>query len=200
MAEKWSRTSRPNQAVDECELRWDLVCDWEKESFIAGYEAAKKEERLKLSELYSHGSDVQKIASAYLKSKGIEGALLPYAENRFIDGYVVAQEHAHAALEEAESRIDELQSKLSDAGILTTEHLLGADNSSNNSNGWISVKDRLPDKDSTVLVYTKDHDTYMAKIYEDGEAWPISNSCGCCGGEEKFTHWMPLPAAPKEEA
>lgn len=64
---------------------------------------------------------------------------------------------------------------------------------------WISVKDRMPDKDSTVLIYTEAHDTYMAKIYKDGEAWPISNSCGCCGTEEKFTHWMPLPQPPKEE-
>jgi len=61
-----------------------------KAAFIAGCEAAKKQERLKLSELYSHGSDVQKIASAYLKNKGIEGALLPYAENRFIEGYQAA--------------------------------------------------------------------------------------------------------------
>lgn len=64
---------------------------------------------------------------------------------------------------------------------------------------WISVKDRLPDKDQTVLIYTDGHETYLAKIYEDGEAWPVSNSCGCCGTEEKFTHWMPLPQPPKEE-
>lgn len=72
-------------------------------------------------------------------------------------------------------------------------------NSSNDSNGWISVRDRLPDKDSTVLIYTEAHDTYMAKIYKDGEAWPISNSCGCCGTEEKFTHWMSLPKPPEKE-
>jgi hypothetical protein len=65
---------------------------------------------------------------------------------------------------------------------------------------WISVKDRLPEKDHTVLIYTREHEIYMAKIYENNEAWPISNSCGCCGREEKFTHWMPLPEAPKEES
>jgi hypothetical protein len=98
-----------------------------KYGFLAGYQAAKKEERLKLAELYSHGSDVQKIASAYFKSKGITGALLPYAENRFIDGYLAAQEHAHAALEEAEAKIQELQDQLADVSKVmpdTCEHIL----------------------------------------------------------------------------
>lgn len=63
---------------------------------------------------------------------------------------------------------------------------------------WINVKDRLPEEKQTVLIYTDEHETYMARIYENNEAWPISNSCGCCGGEEKFTHWMPLLKPPTE--
>ena len=123
----------------------------------------------------------------------------------FLAGYEAAKEHAHAALEEAEAEIDRLQTKLSEAGILTTEHLIDASkmvdvSSSATLNNWISVKDRLPEKDSTVLIYTDEHDIYMAKIYGENEAWPISNSCGCCGREERFTHWMPLPQPPKEEA
>jgi hypothetical protein len=43
LAEEWSRTPRPNQDVDECELRWSLVCDWEKESFLAGYHLRDEE-------------------------------------------------------------------------------------------------------------------------------------------------------------
>ena len=122
----------------------------------------------------------------------------------FLAGYQAAKEHAHAELEEADVEIDRLQTKLSDAGILTTEHLIDASkmvdvSSSVPLNNWISVKDRLPEKDSTVLIYTEAHDTYMAKIYKDSEAWPISNSCGCCGREERFTHWMPLPQPPKED-
>lgn len=42
MAEEWSRTPRPNQDVDEYQLSWDFVCEWEKESFLAGYQAAQQ--------------------------------------------------------------------------------------------------------------------------------------------------------------
>jgi len=43
MAEEWSRTPRQNQDVEEYQLSWDFVCEWEKESFLAGYQAAKLE-------------------------------------------------------------------------------------------------------------------------------------------------------------
>jgi hypothetical protein len=42
MAEEWSRTPPPNQDVDEYQLSWDFVCEWEKESFLAGYQAAQQ--------------------------------------------------------------------------------------------------------------------------------------------------------------
>lgn len=72
-------------------------------------------------------------------------------------------------------------------------------NFSNNSNGWISVKERLPETEREVLICTERKFIYMARIYEDGEAWPVSNGCGCCGKQEAFTHWMSLPETPKEE-
>ena len=64
---------------------------------------------------------------------------------------------------------------------------------------WISVKDRLPETEREILIYTDCEYIYMARMYEDGEAWPVSNGCGCCGYKESFTHWMPLPEAPKEK-
>jgi hypothetical protein len=233
-------------------------------AFIAGYEAAKKEERLKLSELYSHGSDVQKIASAYLKSKGIEGALLPYAENRFIDGYAVAQEHAHAALEEAEARIQELRDQLMEesGGRLklfkndadakaayqecleeidldkawqegykaaqeeadTCEHILDMSkmvdvSSSETLNNWISVKDRLPEDGTgwlTVYGSIPNLRFFVGPGYYDyaKKEWlsrflnyrARTDAANLVTDQieylpfEQVTHWMPLPAAPKEEA
>ena len=42
LAEEWSRTPRQNQDVEEYQLSWDFVCEWEKESFLAGYQAAQQ--------------------------------------------------------------------------------------------------------------------------------------------------------------
>lgn len=120
--------------------------------------------------------------------------------NGFLAGYQAAQEHAHAALEEAEAEIDRLQTKLSDAGILTTEHLIDVSkmvSSSETLNNWISVKDRLPGECAGLLI------VYHASLKEIGTSyydedmwcsspWPMTS--------EGVTHWMPLPAAPKEEA
>ncbi len=84
---------------------------------------------------------------------------------------------------------------------------------------WISVKDRLPEPDQGVLVFTITIETYgkhkeKKKIYRniyygyhDGEEWLTSYCHGCeyiYKINEKFpeefievTHWMPLPEPPK---
>jgi hypothetical protein len=96
----------------------------------------------------------------------------------YLAGYQAAQEHAHAALEEAEAEIDRLQTKLSDAGILTTEHLLGADNSSNNSNGWISIKDRLPEDWECCLWYASSRGEFDCG-WENNECINLRCKTGC---------------------
>lgn len=111
------------------------------------------------------------------------------------DGYKAAQEHAHAALEEAEAKIDKLQTKLSDAGILTTDHILDATKMVD-VHGWISVKDRMPGECAGLLIV---YHAYLKEIgtsyYDDdmwcSSPWPINS--------EGITHWMPLPEPPKEE-
>lgn len=57
---------------------------------------------------------------------------------------------------------------------------------------WISVKDRLPNKDETVLCFGKYHNIgfydYDDEIWrEEGEYVEIT-----------VTHWQPLPQSPKE--
>lgn len=57
---------------------------------------------------------------------------------------------------------------------------------------WISVKERLPEKDEEVLCFFvyPDLTTMCQNVYYGGGRWL---------GEGNFvTHWMPLPEPPKE--
>ena len=79
---------------------------------------------------------------------------------------------------------------------------------------WISVKDRLPEDDSTVLVVaiaefaariTFGMYRRVVKIFDDDEdAWeildPIHNLSWSWASNQnaEVTHWMPLPELPEE--
>ena len=63
-------------------------------------------------------------------------------------------------------------------------------------NPWISVDDRLPCENKSVLVFTgEEWDTFefktIAYLANDGE-WRGS----CCGKHIDVTHWMDLPEPP----
>lgn len=63
---------------------------------------------------------------------------------------------------------------------------------------WISVKDRLPESEGMVLVYAKSQDPKTPLIvvthYAPGEGF-----CGLVSvWADVVSHWMPLPAPPKE--
>ena len=106
----------------------------------------------------------------------------------FLTGYKAAQEHAHAALEEAEVKIDRLET---------------------NTHGWISVKDRLPEipengYSNRVLLLRADGFIVIAKLEKCvrfvrplQEALIVETDNG--DPIEEFTHWQELPEPPKEE-
>ena len=63
-------------------------------------------------------------------------------------------------------------------------------------NGWVNVKDRLPDDRLTVILFYNGRVTFG---YLD--AWDYEYFSPEFEGklrENKVTHWMPLPASPKE--
>ena len=73
------------------------------------------------------------------------------------------------------------------------------------SNEWISVEDRLPDKNVGVLTLT-DGDviqgSYDPTEEDVNDRWYYVklriHGCGCCGTEsDKTTHWQQLPDPPK---
>ena len=70
---------------------------------------------------------------------------------------------------------------------------------------WISVEDRLPEKDGEYLFYgdqyfVPDHngDPDNYKRIKSGY-WIVNQSLPDYIGNMIFTHWMPLPEPPKEE-
>lgn len=67
-------------------------------------------------------------------------------------------------------------------------------------NEWISVKDRLPSKNENVIAYRGNHIGDMMNIYTylgEGE-WEDDYGYWSKTENEGITHWMHLPAPPKE--
>jgi hypothetical protein len=76
-------------------------------------------------------------------------------------------------------------------------------NSSNNSNGWISVKQQMPDVHEEVLVniiYPIEKIEKLAYRLEGDKAewFVLPDPQGYFWNEEWVTHWMPLPKSPEE--
>jgi len=67
--------------------------------------------------------------------------------------------------------------------------------------GWISVDERLPEKETSVLVWATwdgSDDQILVADWRDWEGAPIWHDS--MNGEYRIhgiTHWMPLPEAPK---
>ena len=60
---------------------------------------------------------------------------------------------------------------------------------------WISVKDRLPEKEGRYLIYDGDRVDAADYIYNSGPIW-LDTAEGYYN--YKPTHWMPLPEPPRK--
>ena len=103
------------------------------------------------------------------------------------DGYKVAQEHAHAALEEAEAEMAKMKDQLAGVSKVMPQ--------------WISVKDRLPDIYQRVLILIRGR-IFISSIEEEYGDEYRDGAIRFWDGDwdwPEVTHWMPLPAPPKEE-
>jgi hypothetical protein len=145
----------------------------------------------------------EEMAEEYAKKQG-----QPWGcEEHFLAGYKAAQEHAHAALEEAEVRIQELQDQLAGVSKVmpdTCEHIVDVSkmvdvSSSATLNNWISVRTRLPDRNTNVLAWIKCGTSEYVFI-ETASGDPSECSGWKHYNKDQVTHWMPLPEPPKEEA
>ena len=67
-------------------------------------------------------------------------------------------------------------------------------------NGWISVKDRLPDKNGQYLCwFGKNIVAKGMAIVTYLEMWQAFGSLESLENYPNVTHWMPLPEPPEEE-
>jgi len=141
----------------------------------------------------------------------------------FLAGYQAAKEHAHAALEKAEVRMQELRDQLmeesggrlklfkddADAKAAYQEALEEIELDKAYHQGlkdgapqWISVKEGMPEEDVTVLAFVH-YSVDGAKLERidsaayRGRLWLMGRDIY---SEGFITHWMPLPQPPKEEA
>ena len=62
--------------------------------------------------------------------------------------------------------------------------------------GWISVKDRLPDKAGSYLVIGKSGGATVTRWYMPSEFYPKGHFGG--NGADYIRYWMPRPEPPKE--
>ena len=70
------------------------------------------------------------------------------------------------------------------------------------TNGWISVKDRLPENEQYVLLWTKTGVMTYAQYLNDEphRPWITYDEDGSIRvWDNVVTHWLPLPEPPKEE-
>lgn len=68
---------------------------------------------------------------------------------------------------------------------------------------WISVEERLPEKEEYVLIRFRNNDMSVACVFDRWSGytfWRAQTDEGWCADcDTEPTHWMPLPEPPKEE-
>lgn len=114
----------------------------------------------------------EELAEGYgWKMWGIDSGNAKIAIEAFLAGYQAAQEHAHAALEEAEVKSDRAcQQELQAA-----------------ASQWISVKEKLPNFGAVVLTANTIGSVNTKYFGVNGFR------------DEQVTHWMPLPTRPSTQ-
>ena len=67
-------------------------------------------------------------------------------------------------------------------------------------NKWISVKDELPEKNTAVLIYRGAYIGSLISVYTyiGHDEWEDEYGYWSRTDDEGITHWMSLPAPPKE--
>ncbi|MFO0003840.1 MAG: DUF551 domain-containing protein [bacterium] len=146
------------------------------------------------------------MAQQYISTIADTHSVKAACEKAFLAGYKAAQEHAHAALEEAEARMEEIKDQVADADKVmpdSCEHILDMEKMVD-VNGWISVKDGRPEPEKVVLAYNPTMFGVTTAVRSVVNHWLLTQpafgtTLGINGKPPVVTHWQPLPEPPKEE-
>lgn len=163
----------------------ELTKEWLKQT-IAEYEANRDELPFGLDTNSAIGLQAFKLALASLEAE-------PVAVN---DDMAYAFHHALSDSSLGSDEIEEIKTGLR-AALANVSYPVTLD-------GWISCSERMPKKNQNVLISVNfDSDLveplicsarYTGSTFRRGEATIKPGN-----GIEQATHWMPLPAAPKQE-
>lgn len=61
---------------------------------------------------------------------------------------------------------------------------------------WIPTKERLPDDETTVMIYSAKHDEPVCSGFYEGNAWFLPDGMPLLA---KPTHWADMPAGPDQQ-
>jgi uncharacterized coiled-coil protein SlyX len=183
--------------------------------YKAGYQAAKEhahaaleEAEARIQELEDQVADGSKVMNefdAMLEEKELVDIKLRDAFYRSLNFLTCNESVPVFRLNDIRSYVGHLEDVLM---ARNTSEKPDGSNSLNNSNGWISVKDRLPDipengYSNRVLLLRADKFIVIAKIERCvrfvrplQQALIVETDNG--DPIEEFTHWMPLPKPPTE--
>lgn len=165
---------------------------WSKEGFIAGYKAA----------LQNKVSDVSDPAApdstANWSKVGDKDKWLDEVRGKESNDTKPEEDLIYRIVENwgnAVHPVSEMVGWLKEYASIVNERKDNAD--------WISVEDRLPDDDETVLifdgnnVYVGGYGYVLSRRKKDKKKWYMHNQdWDGMSAESKVTHWMPLPAPP----
>jgi len=149
-----------------------------KDAFLAGYKAAENHfrdatEKVTYDYVETASNEAKKLIAEF-ELKGDENMLIKALVSAYCSG------------------VDAVDGYLRNS--------LSAYRASIRQQRWISVKDRLPENISDVLILSKEKELCVGYYRSSDNDWNTYNPCCSFHMElHGVTHWMPLPAPPKEE-
>ena len=133
-----------------------------------------------------NGKTEQLNAEEFLKSIGFDYAHLPELFNNDDKSYYKITDLLESYSNQSKNEIQQRDLTIQEL----SEQLIES-----NQSKWISVEDRLPEKNEDVLTFDSEGyiDVCVYEFREDGNVFMVTDTCSVL---KNVTHWQPLPQPP----